>query len=253
VSFFTRTLRTHAHIKHQWLAAAGIIPSTEKTYTRAEIEAALQAPRGVKAIIQCDYRNPGEFREIWYHFLVRGSLQDGDFVASDPDFSGVGGSKDTCPETGIRYLPKRSRDEGPSPTTTGSSPPGETGEPSGKGKLVIRLDNGGDRGCLISNGKWYNTRLGSSCATFRAHEQKDGAFTLRSSRGPCGIGGDQLFFCGRGAPDTVFKSEEGKLVTKDVGTSTGSWSAKSIPHGTEQREIYYADSGDVRLDLVWRS
>jgi ribonuclease T2 len=208
----------------------------------------------VKALIQCDFHRHGELREIWYHFVVRGSLQDGEFVASDPDFSGVGGSKDSCPETGIRYLPKRDRNEGPQPTTTGLHPPGETGKPSGRGKLVIKLENGGERGCLISNGKWYNTLVGSSCATFRKHDQGEESFTLRSSRGPCGVGGaENGLSCGRGAPSTVFRLVDGYLTTVNSKGDAALWSADSVPRGTEQRQIHQNGDGDVHFEVLWRS
>lgn len=231
----------------KWLAAAGVVPSADKTYTRTAIEAALQAPRGVKAIIQCDSRHPTELREIWYHFVVRGSLQEGEFIASDPDFSGSGGARNSCPDSGIKYLPKRNRTDGPSPTTTNSVPTG-TNEPSGKGHLIIKLKGGGQRGCLISNGRWYNTVIGSSCASFRARESSE-AVTLQSSKGPCGVQ-DGEFSCGRYMPYTPFKIAGGQLVLAQSGVS---WSANEIPRGTKQQTILASGDGDVAIELLWRT
>lgn len=92
VSLF-KTLPTY-----EWLADAGIKPSTSKTYTASAIQAALEAQHGAEVTLGCS----GKYlSEVWYHFNVKGSLQDGTFVASDPD-----GSKSSCPSTGIKYVPK---------------------------------------------------------------------------------------------------------------------------------------------------
>ncbi|KIW03986.1 uncharacterized protein PV09_04817 [Verruconis gallopava] len=247
VQYFQKAVEVYKSLpSFEWLEAAGIVPSDEKTYTRAEIEAALEAPRGAKAIIQCDPRRPTELREIWYHFRVKGSLQQGEFVPSDPDFSGVGGSKDTCPQTGIRYLPKRDASDGPSPTATAPRPTG-TRSPGAKGRLVVKLKDGGQRGCLISSGKWYNTVVGSSCALFHAHWAGD-RVTLRSSKGPCGLLDDE-FSCGPSAPLTPFQVKDGKLIT---GDGTSAWSADSVPRGTEQQVVYSTNDYDVQLDILWR-
>ncbi|KAF7552918.1 hypothetical protein G7Z17_g3999 [Cylindrodendrum hubeiense] len=92
VSLF-KTLPTY-----DWLKAAGITPSTSKTYTSSAIQAALEAQHGAKVTLGCS----GKYLdEVWYHYNVKGSLQDGTFVAADPD-----GSKSSCPTTGVKYVPK---------------------------------------------------------------------------------------------------------------------------------------------------
>ncbi|KAH6887131.1 ribonuclease T2-like protein [Thelonectria olida] len=92
VSLF-KTLPTY-----EWLAKAGITPSLNKTYTSSEIQDALEAHHGAEVTLGCS----GKYlSEVWYHFNVQGSLQQGSFVASDPD-----GSKSSCPSTGIKYVPK---------------------------------------------------------------------------------------------------------------------------------------------------
>ncbi|KAI9777494.1 MAG: ribonuclease T2-like [Peltula sp. TS41687] len=95
-----RSLNTYQarHCSIITLAARNIIPSRTKTYTSAQIQAALSRSTGHKVTIGC---RSGELNEVWYHFNVRGSVQTGDFVATDPD-----GSKSTCPTKGIKYLPK---------------------------------------------------------------------------------------------------------------------------------------------------
>ncbi|GKU10609.1 ribonuclease t2 family protein [Fusarium langsethiae] len=83
---------------YKWLAEAGIEPSTEKTYTASDIEDALASQHGARVTIGC---KGSSLNEVWYHFNVQGSLQEGEFVASEPD-----GGKSSCPDSGIKYAPK---------------------------------------------------------------------------------------------------------------------------------------------------
>ncbi|KAF5020316.1 hypothetical protein F66182_7692 [Fusarium sp. NRRL 66182] len=92
VSLF-KTLPTY-----EWLADAGIKPSTSKTYAASEIEDALAAQHGAPVTIGCDGNS---LNEVWYHYNVKGSLQEGEFVVSEPD-----GTKGSCPSSGIEYTPK---------------------------------------------------------------------------------------------------------------------------------------------------
>lgn len=80
------------------LRAAGITPSRTRTYTSAQLQAALSTVTGREVTIGC---KSGSLKEVWYHFNVRGSVLTGEFVPADPD-----GTKSTCPARGIRYLPK---------------------------------------------------------------------------------------------------------------------------------------------------
>ncbi|OCL06839.1 ribonuclease T2, partial [Glonium stellatum] len=100
VDFFQKTVDLFKTLpSYDWLSAAGIVPSTSATYTSAQIQSALGANRGGLAVtLGC---SSDALDEIWYHFDVRGSVQTGTFVATNPD-----GSKSTCPSTGIKYLPK---------------------------------------------------------------------------------------------------------------------------------------------------
>ncbi|KAH7210161.1 ribonuclease T2-like protein [Fusarium oxysporum] len=84
---------------YKWLAEAGIKPSKTKTYTADEIVDALAEHHGARVTIGC---SNGSLSEVWYHFNVKGSLQDGQFVSSEPD-----GSKSSCPDSGIQYAPKK--------------------------------------------------------------------------------------------------------------------------------------------------
>ena len=84
---------------YQALASAGITPSYDQTYDAAEIQAALTSVTGGAVILGC---SRGALNQAWYSFNVKGSVQNGQFVATDPAGSGHG----TCPRRGIRYLPK---------------------------------------------------------------------------------------------------------------------------------------------------
>jgi ribonuclease T2 len=141
----------------QTLANAGIVPSSTKTYTASQIQAAFQNSFGYSVTIQCA---SGALDEVWYSFDVRGSIQTGDFVATDPV-----GSTSSCASSGIKYLPK-SGSAAPTTTTTssGSSPTGGSGSFSGSGYLNA-ITSAGQNGCLISAGTWYTT---GTCATYTA-------------------------------------------------------------------------------------
>jgi ribonuclease T2 len=137
-----------------FLANAGIVPSTTVTYTSAQIQAALTAAHGFPVTIGC---SGGALDEIWYHFDVRGSVQTGEFVPTSPD-----GSKSSCADTGVKYIPKYLP---PSPTTTSASgPTGTATSYLGKG-YVQAYTGGAQKGCLISAGTWYTT---GTCATYTA-------------------------------------------------------------------------------------
>lgn len=101
VDFFTRTVDLFKTLdSYKALEAAGITPSSSKTYTNAEIQAALTAVTGSPVVLGC---RSGQLNQVWYSYNVRGSLQNGVFLASAP--AGKGG-RGTCPTSGIKYLPK---------------------------------------------------------------------------------------------------------------------------------------------------
>ncbi|KAH6664956.1 ribonuclease T2-like protein [Halenospora varia] len=99
VDFFSRTVSIFKSLDtYKALAAKDIVPSTTKTYTSAEIIEALKEVNGREVVIGC-WGN--RLNQAWYSFNVKGSLQSGEFVATDPVGKGL-----RCPERGIRYLPK---------------------------------------------------------------------------------------------------------------------------------------------------
>ncbi|KAI1435856.1 ribonuclease-like protein T2 [Xylaria sp. CBS 124048] len=231
------------------LSAAGITPSNSQTYTSSEIQDALEKVTGKAAVITCE---GSSLSEIYYGFFANGPLQNGDFVPST-----IVGMDSNCPNSGIKYVPKSGASPAPtttsrggsSPTTTtrgGGSPPTATatGTFSGKGFLNA-IFNGEQDGCLISAGKWFTS---GTCATYTATPSGSG-FTLKSSKGTCGITGD-TFSCGSGISATIFNADGNNLALD--GSST--FFAASAPTGQDQASVFTEDrSGDVPVTFQWES
>ena len=222
----------------QFLSAAGITPSSTKTYTSSAILAALKAPRGVDVVIQC---SDSALDEVWYFYNTQGSVQTGKFVPAGPD-----GSKSNCPSTGVKYLPKSGSSGGGGTTTTkttsggGTSP---TGTPySGKGTLAV-TDNGKQTGCLISSGVWM---VGATCATYTAAASGSG-FTLTSSKGPCAVTSG-VFGCASGNKAEVFTQAGGLLASG----GDAKWYADSTPSGTTQVQVK-TGSASQTITVAWAS
>jgi ribonuclease T2 len=166
--------------------------------------------------IQC---SSGALDEIWYSYNVRGSIQTGAFVPVAPV-----GQSSSCASTGIKYLPKSGSPVSTTTTTSAGStlttttsansitttttttttssssatPTGGSGIFSGKGYLEA-YTSGSQTGCLISGGTWFTS---GTCATYTATASASG-FTLKSSKGSCGISSSK-FTCASGVTATVF-------------------------------------------------
>lgn len=241
IDFFQKTVDLFKSLpSYQWLADAGITPSTSKTYTTQAIQDALAKNRpGVTVTLGC---KSGALNEIWYHYAVRGSVQLGEFVPSDPD-----GTKSTCPQSGIKYLPKNGGGGTPTGTTSVGGPaPTQTSAPgtpfSGRGFLNVEIQ-GGQKGCIISAGTWYSS---GTCATFTAATSGDG-FTLKSSKGNCGVVSG-VFTCGSGVSSTSFTAVDGKLA---AGGNTA-WSADSTASGTTQQKVYAGGDHSSKFSISWQ-
>ncbi|KAI9843775.1 MAG: ribonuclease T2-like [Sclerophora amabilis] len=221
---------------YETLADAGITPDTSKTYTSAEILAAISAVTDHEVTIGC---SSGALNQVWYHYNVRGSLQSGIFEATEPD-----GTKSSCPATGVKYLPKRGGSGPPTTTTTkGTGPTGTPGIPfTGSGYL-----NAESGGCLISSGKWFSS---GTCATYIAKaSETDSGFTLTSSKGACGISSGE-FKCGSGISSTTFTNADGSLAFDGSAT----FYADAKPSGQTQATVYTASHAtSVRLSWTGRN
>lgn len=235
--FFDRAVELFKGLPtYEWLKEAGIEPSTTATYTSAQIQDALSKKfGGAEVRLGCHY---GQLNEVWYFHNVRGSIQAGDFIPTD-----VVGSRSSCPSTGIKYLPKG----GTIPTTTrsGAKPTSRPtpGKPFvGRGQLKVVV-SGNTNGCIISAGAWY---VSGTCASFKATKNGDN-FTLKSSRGPCGIIDDKLV-CGRAVKATEFEASDSKLLFN--GTDT--FYADVVPKGRKKSSIFIDSGHDLDVQIHWR-
>lgn len=128
------------------------------------------------------------------------------------------GGGSNCPQSGIRYIPKRSAPHKPHPTTTRQpGAPKPTDPTQRKGNLrVYTTGNQQQRGCIISRGTWFTS---GTCATFRTEDvpgmpsprlsshltreattiytnkKSSGGVNIRSRRGPCTFE-DDILTCG---------------------------------------------------------
>lgn len=240
--FFQKTVDLFKGLpSYQWLADAGITPSTTKTYTSAAIQAALSKNHGGKQVtLGC---KSGALDEIWYHYNVAGSVVTGTFEPADPD-----GTKSTCPDTGVKYLPKSGGGSGSSTTlatstkTSSAQPTSTGGVFSGKGYLNV-ITGGSQDGCIISGGTWYTT---GTCATFTATSSGN-SFTLKSSKGPCAISNGALV-CSSSTTATSFTSDGGYLAS---GGSSDFY-ADSVPSGSTQATVYTSSSHATELQIQWQ-
>ncbi|KAJ8123965.1 hypothetical protein ONZ43_g204 [Nemania bipapillata] len=201
------------------LSAAGITPSSTKTYTSAQIQAALLKVTGKAAVILC---SNSELYQVYYGFFVNGPLQNGNFVAST-----IVGDSSNCPSSGVK-------------TTSATST--ATGSFSGSGYLNAYY-NGAVDGCLISAGTWYTT---GTCATYTATASGSG-FTLTSSKGTCGVVSGALT-CGSGVSATVFTAVSGKLAYNGAST----FYASVVPTGSTQATVY-TTSKSYSVTFQWQS
>lgn len=64
----------------QALAAAGITPSTSKTYTLSAIQKALTTMHGASVYLGC---SSGKLNQVWYFYNVKGNAIDGTYKAVD--------------------------------------------------------------------------------------------------------------------------------------------------------------------------
>ncbi|KAK6595768.1 ribonuclease t2 [Botrytis cinerea] len=103
VDFFTRAVGLFKELDtYKALEKAGIVPSYSATYTEDQIQTALTAVTGSEVVLGC---SSGRLNQAWYSFNVKGSLQLGEFVATDP--AGKGG-RGTCPKRVLNTCPRRS-------------------------------------------------------------------------------------------------------------------------------------------------
>ncbi|PWZ03790.1 ribonuclease T2 [Testicularia cyperi] len=80
------------------LENAGIVPSSDKTYSLVDIQTALKNAHGATPFVGCS-RSTGEINEFWYFYNVAGSVNFGRYRPVEST------TKSTCKDT-VKYLPK---------------------------------------------------------------------------------------------------------------------------------------------------
>ena len=78
---------------YDWLSAAGITPSSSKTFTLSTLTNALKDASGVTPALNCD---GSTLNEIEWYFNVKGSLIDGTFVPIGELIQGFTRTCDEC-------------------------------------------------------------------------------------------------------------------------------------------------------------
>lgn len=217
---------------YEWLAEAGIQPSTTKTYTKDEILKVLREKSGAEPYIKCDYNNA--FQEVWYFHHLKGSLVGEDFTPIDTL------AKSRCGATGIKYVPKgKSISTTLTPTNTHPGP-----QPTGaKNAGFLMLSD--QPGCLIKSGRWYTS---GTCATYRLTQLPTGSFTLKSNSGQCTLK-DTAFHCG---PEVhlPFEFELDENTNEFSANGVSTFSAPKVPRRFDQVSISRGN-GEVEFKLKW--
>ncbi|KAJ4418727.1 Ribonuclease T2 precursor (RNase T2) [Gnomoniopsis sp. IMI 355080] len=261
------------------LYAAGIVPSSSKTYTSSAIISAISASFGQDPILLCD---DDTLSSIYYGFYVDGPLLNADFVPA-----AIVGEDSTCPSSGISYPPKsgatttvatttaastavtsatstsvvtttaattssssttstkkitlpgRTSTSTSTATTTSSGSTATGSSVSGEGYFYAYYDGSQD-GELISEGTWY---YGGTPATYHATASGDG-FTIYTSKGDCAVT-DGTFSC-TGSTSGTFSLIDG-LLAYDGSTA---FYANEIPSGDEQATVS-TESGSYSVTFEW--
>ncbi|KIP11112.1 hypothetical protein PHLGIDRAFT_64365 [Phlebiopsis gigantea 11061_1 CR5-6] len=219
---------------YEWLAAAGITPSSSKTYTLSAITSALKSASGVTPALDC---SSGALNQISYYFNLKGSLIDGDFVAIDAP------KKGSCASTGLKYPLKTGSSSGsgtptvPIPHYSGSTPT-PTGLPS---KAHLQAST---TGSLLTAGTWST----QTAATYTISGSAS-SFTMSTSKGNCGVSSGSLT-CGSGVTASTFSavSSSGSLLLAYSGST--SWTSDASPSGTTQETVYTGTSHSVDYTIA---
>lgn len=98
VAFFQKTMEVWSTLPtYEFLAQAGILPTTQQQYDLADIQEALkQGFGGADVYVGCE---DGAIDEIWYYFRVRGSVLTGEYQPRNSM------TNSTCPQK-VWYIPK---------------------------------------------------------------------------------------------------------------------------------------------------
>ena len=241
VDFFKKSVELFEDLPtFQWLAENGIVPSTEQTYTKRQIEDTLSARFGQPVFIKCNRFQA--FQEVWYFHHLRGSIVTGEYLPIPALL------ESQCPETGIKLIPKKGfkppPPTHPKPTHTNpNAPPTPTGK-----KMYGELKPEGHPGCLISNGHWYTS---GTCAKFQLIKAEFGGYNLKSSKGYCKVGNEGDLVCGSSISPMQFQYNKKEGWVTFGGKNK--WSADHVPGRFQQVPISPGYDGPITFHLNLRA
>ncbi|KAI0332882.1 RNase Gf29 [Cubamyces sp. BRFM 1775] len=226
VAFFQAVVKLFKTLPtYDFLAQAGITPSTSVTYSLSALTDALKNATGVTPTLNCA---GSSLSSIQWYFNLKGSLIDGEFVAIDAT------SKGSCKSSGIKYPPKTG---GSSSTTTfvSAAPPGSL--PSA-GTIHASTTGG-----LLSTGTWSTQTL----ATYH-FSGSTSSFTMTTSKGSCGVS-DGSLTCGSGVTASDFSAvaSGGNLLLAYSGSTD--FSSDDTPSGSAQETVYAGSSHSQTFTL----
>nr|BAD90810.1 RNase Gf29 [Grifola frondosa]BAD90811.1 RNase Gf29 [Grifola frondosa] len=235
VAFFNTVVKLFQTLPtYDWLANAGITPSTSKTFTLSTLTSALKAASGVTPALEC---SGSTLDAIEWYFNLKGSVIDGDFVMIDTPESG------SCPSSGIKYPPKSGSTTTITPTATttsgGSSPTGGSGSLPSTGTITASTTGG-----LLTAGTWSTQTL----ATYHFSGTVS-SFTMTTSKGNCGVSSGTLK-CGSGVSLSTFSAvSSGSDLLLGFQGSTA-FSSDSTPSGTDQEPVFTGSSHSKTYTLA---
>lgn len=229
VAFFNTVVKLFKTLPtFSFLSAAGITPSSTKTYTLSSVIAAIKAATGVTPQLSC---SSGSLNQIFYYYSLQGSVIDGKFNLIDAPSTG------SCPST-IKYTPKTGSSSGGSgTTTTGGSTPTSTGFPS-KAHLQASTTGG-----LLTAGTWSV----QTPATYTLSGSASG-FTMSTSKGNCAVSSGSLT-CGSGVSASTFTavSSGGSLLLASGGSTA--FTSDATPSGSTQQTVFTGSSHAVDFTI----
>ncbi|KAH0591081.1 hypothetical protein H2248_001187 [Termitomyces sp. 'cryptogamus'] len=237
VAFFNTVVRLFKSLPtYDWLANAGITPSSSTTHTLSSLSSALKAGAGVTPALDC---TSGKLNAISWYFNLKGSIIDGTFVPINAPVSG------SCPSSGIKYPTKTGSPVGT--TTTTSATTTQTAPGSLPTRATIHaIQSGTPVGGLLTLGTWSTQTLATMTLSGTTS-----SFTMTSSKGPCGVS-DGVFACGKDITASSFAAATSGSSLLVTYTGSSAFSSTGVPSGTTVYTVYTGSSHaqDYTLSIV---
>lgn len=230
--FFEKTVELFKTLPtYDWLAAAGIYPSTSIQYNLTQFIAALQSMHGATPYIGC---SKGQVDELWYFYHIQGSVQNGTYVPTDTV------TPQGCPAS-FYYYPKGYSP--PAATTTAKSstaaPTATSASTPFVGKGYLYPSNQTTfatlSGPVTKAGKWIGG-IGNTAAGWTTHSTTgSGTFGFNTSAGACGVDPvTSVLSCGTGLVSLFSGSSDGLLMYN--GSTV--FGAPNVPASGVQVAVY---------------